>query len=77
MRAIVCKQFGPLENLVLEERPTQLPGPGEIAIAVHGVGVNYADVLAIEGRSQLKRSPPIVPGVELSGVGRIVLVTSE
>jgi NADPH2:quinone reductase len=37
-------------------------------VEVHAVGVNFTDLLAVEGRSQLKRDPPMIPGVEASGV---------
>lgn len=67
MRAMVCRAFGPPENLVLETRPAAAPGPGEVAVAIRAVGLNFTDLLAVEGRSQLRREPPIVPGTEAAG----------
>jgi NADPH2:quinone reductase len=67
MRAILCKAFGPPESLVLEEVAAPVPGVGEVLIDVAAVGVNFTDLLAIEGRSQLRRSLPIIPGIEVSG----------
>ena len=34
MRAVVCKEFGPPEGLVVEERPDPTPGPGEVLVDV-------------------------------------------
>jgi NADPH:quinone reductase len=68
VQALVCRAFGPPECLRLEELPRPVPGPGQVLVAVHAIGVNYTDVLAIEGRSQLKRQFPMIPGVEAAGV---------
>ncbi len=68
MRAVVCREFGPPETLVIEERPRPAPGAGEVLLEVHAIGVNFTDLLAIEGRSQLKRQLPMIPGVEAAGV---------
>jgi NADPH2:quinone reductase len=68
MRAVVCREYGPPETLVIDERPRPAPGAGEVLVAIAAVGVNFTDVLAIEGRSQLKRQLPMVPGVEAAGV---------
>lgn len=68
MRAVVCRAFGPPETLIIEERPRPVPGAGEVLLQVQAVGVNFTDVLAIEGRSQLKRQLPMIPGVEAAGV---------
>ena len=45
-----------------------IPLPGEVLISVRAVGLNFTDLLAIEGRSQLKRQLPITPGTEASGI---------
>jgi NADPH:quinone reductase-like Zn-dependent oxidoreductase len=37
--------FGGPEVLALEDMPVPVPGPGEVRIAVHAVGLNWADVL--------------------------------
>jgi len=67
VRAILCKAFGPPESLVLEEVTAPLPGAGEVLVDVAAVGLNFTDLLAIEGQSQLRRSLPIIPGIEISG----------
>ncbi len=68
MRAVVCRELGPPSGLVVEERPTPEPGPGEVRIAVGAAGVNFADSLLVEGKYQVKPAPPFVPGMEVAGV---------
>jgi len=43
-----------------------------VRVEIHASGVNFTDLLAVEGRSQLKRSLPMVPGVEAAGIVRAV-----
>jgi NADPH2:quinone reductase len=68
MRVIVCREFGPPETLRLEERPSPVAGTGEVVVEVRAAGVNFTDLLATQGRSQLKLKPPFTPGVEVAGV---------
>lgn len=68
MRALVCKQFGPIEDVALQELPSPEPGPGQVLIDVRAAGVNFPDLLAIQGKYQIKSQPPFTPGAELSGV---------
>jgi NADPH2:quinone reductase len=71
MRAIVLREFGPAENLRLEEVEDPQPGPGEARIAVHVAGVHFIDTkLRAGGQMGLLPPPelPTVPGREVAGV---------
>lgn len=68
MRAILCRAYGPPETLVLDEVPDPHPGPGQVVIDVHAAGVNFPDVLLIQGKYQVKPPLPFSPGVEVAGV---------
>ncbi len=68
MRAVVCNEFGPLDHLVVEERPTPEPGEAMVVVDVAAAGVNFVDGLICEGRYQLKPPTPFVPGSEVAGV---------
>lgn len=68
MKAIVCKAFGPVEDLVLEEVPDPVPGPGQLVIDVHAAGVNFPDGLTVRGAYQVKPPRPFTPGNEVAGV---------
>ena len=35
---------------------------------VEAIGLNFADMLAIQGKYQVRHTPPFIPGMELSGV---------
>lgn len=68
MRALVCTQYGPPEKLQIEEHDDPAPGKGEVLIATRAAGINFADVLIIAGKYQVKKPPPFVTGGELAGV---------
>ncbi len=68
MRALVCKEFGPPETLVIEDLPEPEPGTGQVKIDVRAAGINFPDLLMIAGQYQVKTPPPFVPGAEVAGV---------
>ena len=45
MRAVVCKAFGPPENLVVETVADPVPGEGEVVVDVRAVAVTFPDTL--------------------------------
>lgn len=53
---------------VLSQVPRPIPVKGEIVVRVAAVGLNFADMLAIQGKYQVRTPPPYIPGMELSGV---------
>lgn len=67
MKAVLCKAFGPPEELVLEEIPDPQPGPGEVLVDVHACGLNFPDVLMIQGKYQSQPPFPFAPGGEIAG----------
>ncbi|HWT53037.1 MAG TPA: NADPH:quinone oxidoreductase family protein, partial [Caulobacter sp.] len=68
MKAVLSKDVGGPETLVLEELPDPVAGSGQVLIDVKACGVNYPDVLIIEDRYQFKPPRPFAPGGEVSGV---------
>lgn len=72
MRAMVVKQFGDPEQMSLEDLPTPEPDPGEVLIDARAIGVNFPDLLVIEGTYQILPEPPFSPGKEVAGVVRAV-----
>lgn len=67
MRAVLCKEFGPPESLVVEEVPDPEPTAGQVVIDVAGCGVNFPDVLMIQDQYQFKPPLPFSPGGEVAG----------
>jgi NADPH2:quinone reductase len=68
MQAIVCRAYGPPKDLVLIDAPEPKAGPGQVVIDVHAAGVNFPDVLLVQGLYQVKPPLPFSPGVEVAGV---------
>ncbi len=62
MRAVVCRVYGPPEDLVVEEVADPVPGPGQLVVRVHAAAVNFPDVLMIEGKYQVKIPGAVHPG---------------
>ncbi len=67
MRALVCKEYGPPESLVIEEMDDPVPGDGQLLIDVAAAGINFPDLLVIAGKYQDKTPPPFIPGNEAAG----------
>ena len=68
MRAVVCRAWGAVEDLTLEDVPAPRPGRGEVLIDVRATALNYADSLLVAGRYQTKPPLPFSPGLETAGV---------
>lgn len=68
MKAVLCKSYGPPENLVFEEVDDPTPKPGEVLIDVYAAGLNFPDTLQIEGKYQFQPPFPFTPGSEVGGV---------
>ena len=68
MRAVLCREWGPIDTLTLADVAAPKPGPDEVLIAVKATGINYADSLLVEGRYQTKPDRPFSPGLETAGI---------
>ncbi|MEV6154325.1 zinc-binding dehydrogenase [Nonomuraea sp. NPDC052129] len=71
MHAIKLYSYGPAENLRYESVPDPLPGPGEIRIAVHAVGVHFIETLFRRGIPIGPHPAPDLPttfGQQVAGV---------
>jgi len=68
MKAVICKKFAPVSELVWEEVADPVAGPGEIVIDVKAAGLNYPDSLIVQGLYQFQPQRPFSPGHEGSGV---------
>jgi NADPH2:quinone reductase len=71
MRALTCPEHGSGEGekLVLEaDWPTPELGENDVRINVKAAGLNFPDVLQIQGKYQFQPEMPFVVGSEISGV---------
>ncbi len=67
MKAMLCTAYGPPDSLTLTEVPSPPLGEHDVRIGVHAAGVNFPDLLIIQGRYQFKPDLPFAPGGEVSG----------
>lgn len=68
MRALVCKDYGSPDDLVIEERDDPVANRGEIVVDIKAAGLNFPDVLLVGGQYQVKTPPPFIPGHEAAGI---------
>jgi len=69
MKALVCKELGLADKLELvEDWPEPELGEHDVLINVHAAGLNFPDVLIIQGKYQIQPDLPFIPGGECSGV---------
>src|SRR5438128_7112210 len=68
MRAVICRAWGEVDDLRVEEVSAPTPGPDDVLIAVQATAVNYADALMTAGRYRRRPSRPFSPGLETAGV---------
>lgn len=67
MKAILCKEYGPAEKLVIEEIASpEVKGRG-VKVRVKAAGLNFPDTLIIENKYQFKPPLPFSPGGEMAG----------
>jgi NADPH:quinone reductase-like Zn-dependent oxidoreductase len=70
VKKIVIHKPGGYDRLVIEDHPDPVPGPDEVLIEVHAIGVNYADCVTRMGLYTSARhyvGYPICPGFEVAG----------
>ena len=75
MRAILCKSYGPAENLSFEEVADPKPEADEAIVEVYSASLNFPDGLQIQGKYQFQPPKPFSPGSEVGG--RIIEVGSS
>lgn len=75
MKAVIARDFAPLEALEYGDWPEPVAGPGDVVIEAEAIGVNYPDGLLVQGLYQSRPPVPFVPGMEVAG--RIVAAGAE
>jgi len=66
MKAFAISEYGTSPGLV--DQPIPQPAAGEVQVRIAACGLNFADLLMIEGRYQERPTPPVTLGMELAGV---------
>jgi len=68
VKALLCREYGPIERLKVEEVPSPRPGPTEVVVEVKASSLNFPDALLVQGLYQVKPPLPFSPGMELAGI---------
>ncbi|HWC24851.1 MAG TPA: zinc-binding dehydrogenase [Flexivirga sp.] len=66
MQAVVIRDFGDPDGMIVEEVPAPRPGPGQVEVAVEAIGVGGVDAVIRRGTIG-GFSPGFVPGSEVAG----------
>ena len=67
MKAIICKEFAPLDALEYGDIAAPEATGDNVLIKVEAAGVNYPDGLLVQGLYQMRPEHPFVPGMEAAG----------
>ena len=68
MKALICREYGPIERLKVEDVPSPRPGPDDVVVEVKASSLNFPDTLLVQGLYQVKPPLPFSPGMELAGI---------
>lgn len=72
MKAVICHDFAPRDQLRLEDVALPSPGPSQVLVRVEACGVNFFDGLMVEGNYQTRPERPFSPGSEVAGIIEVV-----
>jgi NADPH2:quinone reductase len=68
MKALMCTEYGPPQNLSVQEVASPRAGPGQVLVDVKASALNFPDGLMVQGLYQVKPPLPFSPGAELAGL---------
>ena len=66
MKAIVAREFAPIENLVYADWPEPEASGDTVVIEAEAIGVNYPDGLLVQGLYQMKPATPFLSPISLT-----------
>ena len=68
MKAIVCNEWCKPEELKVSEIKNPTLDDNSVRVEIHASGVNFPDVLIVQGKYQYKPPFPFSPGSEVAGI---------
>ena len=68
MKALLCDEFASYKTHKIQEVDPPAIKKGHVRIAVRAAGVNFPDILIVEGKYQFKPPFPFTPGAEAAGI---------
>ena len=67
MKAVLCTEFGSVDDLSISDIEARSFKDDEVRIRVRACGINFPDMLIVAGQHQMKPPLPFVPGGEVAG----------
>ena len=67
MRALICTQWGSVDELQVGELPAPIPQESQVLIKCEATAINYADAIMVSGNYQTRPEFPFAPGLETAG----------
>ena len=67
MKAIQMTETGGPDVLKYVDLPTPKPGPGEVLVKAHAIGVCMPETYVRKGTYRWMPPLPVIPGIEMSG----------
>ena len=52
MKALLCAEYGPPQNLTVQDVPSPKAGPGQVVVDVKAAALNFPDALMVQGLYQ-------------------------
>lgn len=77
MRAVVLREFGPPENLAVEELPDPDAAPGHVVVRVAAAGITFVETQTRAGWGPSTAHRPALPYVPGNGVGGEVVAVGS
>jgi len=68
MKSILCREFGPIDNIVWTEVPAPACGPKQVRFRTSVATLGFMDALMVKGEYQVKPKLPYIPGSVSAGV---------
>src|SRR5260370_18307592 len=68
MKAWRVHSWGEPETMTFDDVATPEPGPNQVRIRNRAAGLNFFDILQVQGKYQIKPPFPFTPGAEVAGV---------
>ncbi|MCD1628190.1 NADPH:quinone oxidoreductase family protein [Seohaeicola saemankumensis] len=68
MKALVLRDYAGWQSAAVEDVPLPVPGERDVLIEVAAASLNFADLLMMEGKYQVKPDLPFIAGRDAAGV---------
>src|SRR5258706_1464301 len=68
MKAWRVHSWGEPETMTFDDVATPEPAPNQVRIRNRAAGLNFFDILQVQGKYQIKPPFPFTPGAEVAGV---------